>query len=296
MSIPKTLLRVIRPHIVIGGALGYTLGVFFPSINSRFDLRLSFLGYLTIFFIDLSTHYSNDLYDAERDKEANWKPFGSRNVLIKTPEIAPWVFRTAMLCSLLSLMLASFLVIQFNISGILLILTIVGNVLGWGYSHPYTQLKAKGLGEIAIALGTGFIIPAIGYIVVTGFLTRDFVMFAAPMVLYGFIMSVFLEIPDLEVDRRNGVDNLSVKYGYKTMMRISLLLSAANTLYYLSGYVPFLNKSLLSMISLFPLIGCLIGVLRKKGSRKTIETNTFLVISGLFAFIISLNIILICLR
>jgi len=292
MSRIGTVLRVIRPHIVIGGVLGYMLGVFYPSINSRIDLRTSLLGYITVFFIDLSTHYSNDLYDAERDQQANWKPFGSNNVLIKTPEIALWLFRVAILCSAVSLLLASYLVFLNGVGLIVLGLTIIGNILAWSYSHPRIHLKAKGLGEIAIATGTGFIIPAIGYIINTGFLTWDFIKFDIPLVLYGFVLSVFLEIPDIGVDSENGINNLSVRFGHVTMMRACFLLCILNTLYFLSGNVPYLDRMLLSLVSLFPLLGCIRSITSKTGSRKSIERNTFIVISGLFAFIIGLNIIL----
>ena len=224
-----SLLRVIRPHIVIGGILGYTLGVFYPSINARISLKVVLLGYFTMAFIDLSTHYSNDFYDVERDKKANWKPFGSKNVLIKDPELAPWLYGIAVACSGLSLVLASILMFNFGIHWLLLVLVIVGNILGWSYSNSLIQLKGIGLGEIVIAIGTGFIIPAIGHMVVTGFLTRDFVYFAAPLVIYGFILSVFLEIPDLEVDRRNGINNLAVRYGAENITKACLGLSALNT-------------------------------------------------------------------
>jgi len=287
------LLRVIRPHIVIGGALGYLVGVFYPSINSRIDTRITVLGYLTMLFIDLSTHYSNDLYDVDRDRQANWKPFGSKNVLIKTPDMSSWIYRTAVLCSLLSLSFAVLLVTRYNISSSLLVLTIIGNILGWSYSHPSVHLKAKGLGETAIALGTGFIIPAIGYIVTNGTLSRDFLLFVAPMVLYGFILSIFLEIPDLEVDKRNQINNLTVRFGYHPMMMTCLILSLLNTVYYLSGTIPFINRFWISLASLFPFAGCLIGVVRKTDSRSNTELNTFLAISGLFAFLIGLNIILV---
>ncbi len=230
-----------------------------------------FLDISLFFFIDLSTHFSNDLYDAERDKQANWKPFGSKNVLIKTPEIAPWLHGAAITSSILSLVLAVFLVLNYDANWVILLLTVIGNILGWSYSHPSVHLKAKGLGETTIAFGTGFIIPATGYIVVTGFLTRGFVSFLAPMGVYGFIMSVFLELPDLEVDKRNNINNLAVRYGYKTMMRICLLLLALNTIYFLSGSVPYVNRWSLTLVSLFPLATCLKGALGKMDSRKAIE-------------------------
>ena len=59
-----TCLRVIRPHIVAGGFLGYSLGVLLALRRGRaLDPAVFALGYAVVLFGDLSTHISNDYFD-----------------------------------------------------------------------------------------------------------------------------------------------------------------------------------------------------------------------------------------
>ncbi|MBN2336753.1 prenyltransferase [Candidatus Bathyarchaeota archaeon] len=292
MSRGAALLRVIRPHIVLGGFLGYLSGALYAAVYAMpVDLWAAALGYFTILFIDLSTHYSNDYYDAERDRQANWKPFGGSNVLIRQPSLAPWLLRVAGLCSVASVVFASLLVSR-GVGWHVLALTLIGNVMGWAYSHPATQLKARGLGEAGIAVGTGFIIPAIGYMAVKGSLTTDLTLFTVPLILYGFVLSVGLEIPDHRVDAENGIRNLSVRFTADKMMRICLAMAFSVTVYLLAGFVPAVDGRLLALASLPPLSACLFSVFTGFESRRAVESNTFLLISGLFVFIIGLDVIL----
>jgi 1,4-dihydroxy-2-naphthoate octaprenyltransferase len=293
MRSPISLLRVIRLHIVLGGILGFSLGVLFPSINSKIEPRITLLSYLALLFTDLSTHYSNDYFDAELDKNANWKPFGGRNVLNEYPSLDSWMIRIATLLSTSSLVLATLLVVYYPQRWTFLVLIILGNVLGWAYSSPWICLKASGLGELAISFFTGFIVPVTGNISVTGFITMDFILYTIPLILYGFILSIYLEIPDHEVDREHRINNLVVRFGVKTMMIICFLLSTINTVYYSIGAVPFISKRQLSFLSLLPLVTCFYPLIKGIRSRKNIEQNTSLVITGLFVFIIGMNIILI---
>ena len=288
-----SLLSVIRPHIVLGGILGYTLGVLFPSVQSRQDPFVIMLGYLAVLLTDLSTHYSNDYFDLELDKEAEWKPFGGNNVLIEQPYLGSWMIRVAILLSVSSLVLAIFLVIHYDTRLFFLGLILLGNLLGWGYSNPWTHLKARGLGELAISIFTGIIVPTSGYLVSSGSLSMGFLLFTLPLVLYGFMLSVFLEIPDYDVDKEHGIENLVVRFGIKRMIFLCTALMALNTSYYLTGIIPYIPKMWLSSVSLCPLIACVVFLLIGFESRKNIEFNVFLVISSLFAFVFGVNVVLI---
>jgi 1,4-dihydroxy-2-naphthoate octaprenyltransferase len=68
------MLRIIRPHIVAGGILAFTLGVLLAAANGgTFDLGKTALFYAVVFLGDLSTHYSNDYFDTEADKHIKRK-------------------------------------------------------------------------------------------------------------------------------------------------------------------------------------------------------------------------------
>lgn len=190
-------------------------------------------------------------------------------------------------------MIASHLIINKGVNHGLLGLSVLGNLMGWGYSHPRIYLKAKGLREIAIAIGTGFIIPSIGYITVNDTISYEIIKFMIPLIMYGFILSIYLEIPDIETDRQNGIRNLSVRLGVDIVMKICLILSFICTIYYLIRSVTLIDIQRLIMLSLIPTGACLITVVRGVNSRKVVEDNSFLVITALFVYLIGLLLVVI---
>jgi len=82
------LLRVIRPHIVVGGFLGYSLGALLAlNMGGTLPWTGFILGYLIVLFGDLSTHFNNDYFDVEIDRGVPPKPFGNLNVLVEHAEL-----------------------------------------------------------------------------------------------------------------------------------------------------------------------------------------------------------------
>ena len=214
MSGSGVLIRVIRPHIVAGGFLGYTLGVLLAFTGgAEVNLPVFALGYTVVLLGDLSTHFSNDYYDADLDQNAPRKTFGSSYTLVHHPDLRQRAMTLALAFSSASIIMASTLVLLFGSPMILLTLVAITNLVGWLYSMPPIKLNARGLGEVIIALGTGFAVPAVGYIVVSGTIDRSFLTFSAPLILYGIVLSLSLELPDREVDREAGRMNLVVKLG-----------------------------------------------------------------------------------
>ena len=60
----------------------------------------------------------------------------------------------------------------------------------------------RGFGEIITMLGTGFLITGFGYFAVMGTIDVSFVLFSIPLMLFGFALSFYGEIPDRDVDRQ----------------------------------------------------------------------------------------------
>ena len=171
------LLKVIRPHIVAGGFLGYSVGLLFSLSRGGVTSWVNFdLGYLMVLFMDLSTNFNNDYYDVEVDRSAPFKPFGSVNQFIENPKIMDSALLVSAACSIISLLIASTQVIV-GVSWHLLGFVVLFNVLGWLYSAPPVRLHSRRLGEVTIAVGTGLCVPAVGYLVSQGIVDRLFVSF-----------------------------------------------------------------------------------------------------------------------
>lgn len=284
-------LRVIRPHIVAGGFLGYSLGVLLALLRGgALDPVVFALGYAVVLFGDLSTHFSNDYFDVDLDGRALRKAFGGSNFLVGHPEARPLAGAAAVALSASSLFVAFAMVLLFGSPPILLVLATVANVLGWLYSTPPFRLNARGLGEAAIAFGTGLAVPAVGYLATWGTIDRLLMAFSAPLMLYGFILSLALEAPDLEVDRDVGRRNLVVLLGRRRSSFVVLLLSvAAMFAFILPAAASPGNFWPIPVLSVIPVAASLAGWLRRSDNRVEADRISALNISALFLFLIALD-------
>ena len=243
-----------------GGFLGYSLGVLLAlTWGGEFDPALFVLGYAVVLFGDLSTHFSNDYFDVDVDSVAPSKTFGGSYVLVNIPEARPWAKVIAIASTAVSMSVAVAMVQLFVLPPILLLLVAVTNLFGWLYSAPPVRLNARGLGEVTIALGTGLAVPAVGYITTSGFVDTRFLVFSVPMVLYGLILSLSLEFPDLEVDVEYDRQNLVTVLGRRPVTYVILLLSITST----AVFTLFISHNFSSfwVIPLFSVIPILAGLM-----------------------------------
>ncbi len=224
------ILRIARGHIILGGALAFTLGLLLAvTEGGAFDPFKVVLFYAIVFFGDLSTHYSNDYFDVNNDRlTVHKKVFSGKKVLVNNPNLLP----TARYLSLVFLSISialSITAVALHIAPIELLLIALGaNFLGWFYSAPPLRLVSKGLGELAIALAVGFAIPAVGYLAVAGRLDWFFSFFVLPFVLYGFMLALSLEAPDIEADRQGDKKNIGVRAGERVVFGFVLAAALAS--------------------------------------------------------------------
>ena len=283
------LLKMIRVHIVLGGALAFTIGMLLAVAGGgTFDPFKALLFYAVVFFGDLSTHYSNDYFDYSHDKQAqSSKFFSGKRILVQHPNLLPSARVTALTCLSASILLAC-LAVAIQAAPLELLLIAVGvNLLGWFYSAKPLRLVSRGLGEVAIALAAGFAIPAVGYIAVQGCLDALFGYFVLPFVLYGFMLGLSLDAPDVAVDRKSDKRTVGVRWG--EMAVHGLVLAAA--LVALAVFVLFawqvedavIDFWVIAGFSAVPLAAAIAGAL---SLRKKTVSNVFSTINilALFAF------------
>ncbi|UCD73553.1 MAG: prenyltransferase, partial [Candidatus Bathyarchaeota archaeon] len=202
----------------------------------------------------------------------------------------------AVFLSASSLLTAMVMVVFFDSTPFLLCLVVVMNLLGWFYSTPPVQLNARGLGEASIALGTGFIIPAVGYISTLGSIDGTYLFFSIPLVIYGFILGLSLELPDLEGDREYGRKNLVVLAGRRfTALLVFLLTILASAFFVLFIVLDYINLWILPIFSAIPIIAGLKGYSAQSNDQVRADHNSKLYISSLFLVLIVLDIYLLLL-
>jgi 1,4-dihydroxy-2-naphthoate polyprenyltransferase len=287
MNIQK-ILKIIRIHIVVGGFLAFSLGALLGIAGGwSFNPTLFGLGYLVILLGDLSSHYSNDYFDVEVDKFIEQKKFFSGStILVNNPDLRPlsrYISISLLVCS--NFLAAALFVLGMPIE--FLIVFLVASLVGWFYSAPPIRLISRGFGEFAVACVTGFAIPGLGYLATRGYFNALFVYFAIPFIMYGLMLSLSLQVSDIEVDCKGNKKTLAVRLGERNVFSIILAMAFFSTLlfwiYLWKDLVSFTNFDAVIIFSIFPLISSLIGftgVLEKK------KANLFssLIIASLFVF------------
>jgi 1,4-dihydroxy-2-naphthoate octaprenyltransferase len=288
------ILRIIRLHIVAGGVFAFTLGALLAILNggTANPLHLA-LGFLVVFFGDLSTHFSNDYFDVESDKQIKTKKlFSNKKILVEKPGLSQVVKKISVALLIISNVLAAIMVLFFEVAPEFLIITFVANLLGWIYSAPPIRLSSKSLGELTIALATGFIIPSIGYLSVKNQLDPLFVYLAVPFLMYGFFLSLNLEAPDIKNDQKTQKTTLGVRIGPKNIFytNIAIAFLASLSLFALIGQLSnnIIDLQIVFFLSFVPLATTIVGFLFYF---KKINLHHFsnLNIISIFLFIISLN-------
>ena len=265
-NVPKlNVLRIIRLHIVAGGLLAFSVGALLAFVSGgSFNIERVALFYAIVLFGDLSTHFSNDYFDVEVDKQIGQrKYFSGSNILANHPELRPLSKSISISLLLFSIILALAAVVFLSSSIGILIIALGANLLGWFYSAPPSRLISRGLGEIVVALIVGLVIPGVGYLSVRGQFDLFFIYFAVPFVIYGLVLSLSLEAPDIEADQRGGKRNLGVRKGKRLLFSLILAMTLLATLtfaFYAWQIVKTpLDFGIISLFSIVPLATGLIG-------------------------------------
>ncbi len=288
MGIPK-ILRIIRVHIVAGGVLAFSLGVLLAVAGGgSFDLTRVALGYAVVLLGDLSTHYSNDYFDVEVDKHIEQKKFFSGStLLVSNPNLRSLSRYIAISLMASSNLLAVALVLFLGVPIEFFVVILGASLVGWFYSAPPLRLTSRGFGEVAVACVTGFAIPGLGYLAVRGQFDPLFVYLAVPFVMYGLILSLSLEAPDVDVDRKGGKRNLAVRKGESSVffLILALAVSATLTLYVYNWFITsaVVDLGIVFLFSIMPLIAGLagvVGILQKRAVNRFSALN----VASLFVF------------
>lgn len=260
----RQYLKIIRVHIVVGGILAFTVGALLGLANGgTFSPNHFAICYAAVLFGDLSTHFSNDYFDVKQDKASFKKAvFSKHKVLTDKPEMLPLTHKIAVTLLTVSLVI-SFFAVLFKIVPLEFLLILIGaNFLGWFYSAPPLRLVKRGSGEVAIALAVGFAIPTAGYLSTKGALDNWYGLFVIPFILYGFMLALSLEAPDVEGDCLGDKKTLAVTKGTRAVFASAFSAAFAAFLVFLHFTVLRLSYPVdLSVITAFSSLPLIVGFL-----------------------------------
>jgi 1,4-dihydroxy-2-naphthoate octaprenyltransferase len=127
---------------------------------------------------------------------------------------------------------------------------------------------------LSMAISIGLLIPGFGYLVTSGQMNRDGLLFIVPLTLYGLAFIINVEIPDMESDRlgnkRTWVARKGRGFGF-TVIAASFLLATLFFLCFpwLSSRIYPLDFRFLGILSLLPLGAGCIGLLRRPAEKQS---------------------------
>jgi 1,4-dihydroxy-2-naphthoate octaprenyltransferase len=274
---------------VAGGVLAFSLGALLAlASGGSFDPARVVLAYVVMLLGDLSAHYSNDYFDVEVDKHiAQKKFFAGSAVLVNHPNLRSLSKSISISLLVCSNILAVAIFLFFGASIEIFIVILGASLVGWFYSAPPLRLTSRGFGEIAVACVTGFAIPGLGYLAVRGQFDPLFVYFAVPFVMYGLILSLSLEAPDAEIDRKGGKRNLVVRKGERSVFSLILALAVSATLAFFV-YIWLMTSAVvdLGVVTLFSMVPLAAGLAGFAGifQKRSINLFSALNIASLFVF------------
>src|SRR5215212_10128227 len=232
MTLPGHILSVLRmgrPHFLVGGLLLHWLGVAMALSNGApLNLPALLWGQAAVTSIQLMTHYSNDYFDLAAD-QANPTPThwsgGSR--VLPAGWLAPRVaLRIAIGLGIFALGVAVMLAITVQPGVRTFVLIAIALLLAWSYSAPPLRLHSRGLGELTTALLVSGMTPLVGFYLQTGRVGLP-VLGVLPLCCLQFAMLLTIEFPDAAGDAIAGKRTLVVRLGGARAARLLVLLLLA---------------------------------------------------------------------
>ena len=293
-------LHLARPQFLIASLSIFIIGISWAVLlGAPFSLQRMLLGYSIILTAHLSVSFSNDYFDVEVDKFGRPSLFsGGSGILVENPELRKPALWFAILLNICSLSLGIVFLWKYSYPLWFLGYIAMSNLLGWFYSAPPFRLAYRGLGELLTAFTSGFLVPAMGYLVLKGYLNSDGLLFTIPLMLYGLAFILTVEIPDMEADRLGHKQTWVVHKGRSFTFTVvgALLLAATGfffCIHYLYLHVFPLDFHLLGFISLLPLGTGGLGVVIRPVDRQTATKLANAMIISLAVFFILMDGVLI---
>lgn len=243
------------------------------SLGAPFSLERLVLGFLIVLSAQLSVHFSNDYFDVESDRAGGTTLIsGGAGVLLEHPELRETSRRIALGLIALSIILGILFMQAHDLPPWFMSLVLAGNLVGWIYSAPPVRLSQRGLGELCSIFVIGFLVPVTGYVTLKGLIDSGILLFLFPTLLYGLVLILTVEIPDLEDDRLSGKKNWIVRWGREFgFLTTGLSLLAATAYFFLLASfsphdLPF-DVTVIGWLSLLTLVPGLWGIWKRPRER-----------------------------
>lgn len=295
----RAIIRLSRTHFLIPGIMLYILGASLAMARGwDFDLSKFLLGYAIFGAAHLSVSFSNDYFDREGDRSSDRTSLsGGSGVLQEYPEFENFALAMAVGLILASMALGLLFVVVFSYPWWFLLFVVLGNITSWFYTAPPLKLSYRGWGEVSTAVAAGFLMPGIGYLVLSGTIDTWFLIITIPLLCYGLFFILSVELPDVENDRIAGKVNVMVKRGRDFGLLLGAVITILGTIVLASmaalGVMEELNLWAFTLFSLIPLGAALIGLGARGGGQERAVIQTKMNFGSLIIFLLCIDLMLV---
>jgi 1,4-dihydroxy-2-naphthoate polyprenyltransferase len=206
------MLRLGRPHFLVGGFVLYALGAAIACYKGyQVQPRLLLWGQLAVTATQWMTHYNNDYYDLAADRAnvtPTWWSGGSR-MLVQTTLAPRWALYLAL--TLLAIALVAIVQASRTAAPVAVAILVIGVFFSWFYSAPPLRLHSRGVGELTVAIVVPVLVPLAGYSLQAGTVAPLPLLAALPLALLQFAMLLAIGFPDEVGDATVGKRTLVVR-------------------------------------------------------------------------------------
>lgn len=210
------LIRLARPHFLIGGLILYALGALIARYSGypiHFDSY--WVGQLFVSGLQLMTHFLNEYWDVETDRlNKSRTPFSGGSGVLGPDGIQR---DTAFTLAVASLAVASgaaiWLLLETQVPPSAWVLMALGFLGCYFYSSPPLRLAGAGYGEIIASVVVAGFVPALGHALQAGRPSQLVLLTIAPLIALHFAMLLAFEFPDFLADEAAGKLTLLVRLG-----------------------------------------------------------------------------------
>lgn len=221
------LVRLARPHFLVGAALLYALGVGVARfLGTSIDWGVYLLGQAWISIIQLSTHFLNEYYDAPIDAQNPNRTFfsgGSGSLRDENQENGQGLPRELALwlgisCLAIAASLTVLIINTVAPGGIIVGVMFLIFLGAFFYSTPPVRLEASGYGELTTSFLVANLVPAFAFLLQYGEFHRLLAMATFPLTPLHLSMMIAFELPDYASDLKFDKNTLLVRMGWQRGM------------------------------------------------------------------------------
>jgi 1,4-dihydroxy-2-naphthoate polyprenyltransferase len=217
----RLLIRVSRPHFLLGAILVYALGVGVAKyLGVQVNWGLYLVGQVLVTTTQLGTHFLNEYHDGPADLDnPNRTPFSGGSGAVGPGKLSrSTVLLAALGCFAVTAAFTVLLISYMKLTPAILVVMILSFLGAFFYSSPPFKLSSSGYGELSTSILVAFMVPAFAFLLQAGDLHRLVAMTTFPLTAVHLAMMLAFELPDYGNDLRHEKRTLMVRMGWKNGM------------------------------------------------------------------------------